>query len=410
MKIFGLFLLITISCCCHITGQQVKSDSFLKAYPTRILSHPTTESKNQIQQQLLLSRQQQIELTKQAQEKILFEKQKKELADKETQLLKLRFQNKQKELQLTRKAQAEILQKNQFEARINAAKKDKEIITQQNQISYNKKWNLFLIILFLIVAGFAAIAYYSQRRTKRLNAVIFKQHAELEQMGMVKDTILGVVSHDMRSPVNTLLAFTDLIKEGDITQDKLEVYLDQINLTLNHTSSLMNNLLSWAASQMQGFKTVIQPVDASLIAAGTIHFFSNRIAAKKILVTNKIEPGTFVMADANMLELIIRNLVSNALKYTEANGVIYFTAVAKENNMIIAVADTGVGMAEKKRNLFNSITMLQAESTAGTAKEKGTGLGLLLCKTFTRLLQGKITVQPNSEGQGCRFELVLPRG
>lgn len=392
MKRAGLLFMIKIICCCHIAGQQVKPDSLLKGYPTRVVSQPTTDSKNQMQQQLLLGRQQQMELTRQAQQKILFDKQKKELADKEAQLLKLRFQNKQNELQLTLKAQAATSQKNQFEARINAAKKDKEIITQQNEINYNKKWNLFLIILFLIVAGFAAIAYYSQRRTKRLNEVIFRQHAELEQMGMVKDTILGVVSHDMRSPVNTLLAFTDLIKEGDITQDKLEVYLDQINLTLNHTSSLMNNLLSWAASQMQGFKTVIEPVDASLVAADTIRSFSNGIAAKKILVTNKIVPGTLVMADANMMELVIRNLVSNALKYTETNGFITITAIAKENTMVIAVTDTGVGMGEKKRNLFNSTTMLQAESTTGTEKEKGTGLGLLLCKTFTRLMQGKITV------------------
>ena len=410
MKRTGLLLISSIIFFCHASGQENKRDSLLKTHQPRSATQPTTDSKNQIQQQLLLSRQQQVELARQAQQKALVENQKKELADKENQLLKLRFQNKQNELQLTRKTQAEALQKNQFEARINAAKKDKEIITQQNEISYNKKWNLFLIILFLIVAAFAAITYYSQRRTKRLNAVIFRQHAELEQMGIVKDTILGVVSHDMRSPVNTLLAFTDLIKEGDITQDKLEVYLDQINLTLNHTSSLMNNLLSWAASQMQGFTTDIQPVDVSLVATDSIHFFSNRIAAKKITVTNKIEPGTLVMADANMMELVIRNLVSNALKYTEANGFITLTAVAKEDTMVIAVADTGVGMSEKKRNLFNSTTMLQAESTAGTAKEKGTGLGLLLCKTFTRLMQGKITVQPSDEGQGCRFELVLPRG
>ena len=410
MKRTGLLLISIIIFFCQASGQENKKDSLLKTHQPRSATQPTTDSKNQIQQQLLLSRQQQVELARQAQQKALVENQKKELADKENQLLKLRFQNKQNELQLTRKTQAEALQKNQFEARINAAKKDKEIITQQNEISYNKKWNLFLIILFLIVAAFAAITYYSQRRTKRLNAVIFRQHAELEQMGIVKDTILGVVSHDMRSPVNTLLAFTDLIKEGDITQDKLEVYLDQINLTLNHTSSLMNNLLSWAASQMQGFTTDIQPVDVSLVATDSIHFFSNRIAAKKITVTNKIEPGTLVMADANMMELVIRNLLSNALKFTEENGFITITAVGKGNDMVIAVTDTGVGMSDKKRNLFNATTILQAESTAGTAKEKGTGLGLLLCKTFTRLMQGKITVQPNAEGQGCKFELVLPRG
>ncbi len=404
--ILVLFILVLHSSACF--GQQKKTDSLAQIHSPHSSNPQNGETKIQLQQQLLLGKQQQLEIVSQQQQKLILEQQKKELADKEKLLLELRVQKKQSELEQGRKTQAQVLLSNQLEARYNATVKDKQINNQQAEIGYNKRWNLFLVILFVIVAVFAAIAYYSQRKTKQLNAMISAQHDELEQMGMVKDTILGVVSHDMRTPVNTLISFTELIKEGDISAEKLGIYLDQINLTLNHTSALMNNLLNWAASQMQGFKPIIEKVDAAAVASNIIQSFSDRALVKKITLTHQVEAGTVVMADANMVDLVLRNLVSNALKYTWANGHIVMKAVTTPESVILSVSDTGMGMNDENITRFNSITMLPAESTTGTAREKGTGLGLLLCKTFTRLMNGKITVQKNKEGPGCSFELLLP--
>lgn len=409
MRITGILFVIQFICFSHVYGQRVKPDTLPKNRISSSANGPVNDTKIQLQQQLLLGRQQQLELNRQEQQRILLEKQKTELAEKEKQLLQLRVQKKQNELEQDRKTQAQILQQNQLEARVQQVQKDKQINAQQVEISNNRKWNLVLLIGFIVVASFAIIVYYSQRKTKRLNEVISQQRNEMEQMGMVKDTILGVVSHDMRSPVNTLLSFTELIKEGYITPEKLELYLDQINITLNHTSSLMNNLLNWAASQMQGFKTVITKVDAGVVTENLRESFADRIDNKKVLFTNGIAIGTLVMADANMLELVIRNLISNALKFTSINGKISVAAVAAGNHIIISVTDSGVGMPVEKMNRFNAEIMEQAESTLGTAKEKGTGLGLLLCKTFSRLMNGTISVGPNPNGQGCRFELALPK-
>jgi signal transduction histidine kinase len=409
MRISGILFIIQLVCFSHVYGQRAKPDTLPKPRISSTTNAPVNDTKLQLQQQLLLGRQQQLELNRQEQQRILLEKQKTELAEKEKQLLQLRVQKKQNELEQDRKTQAQILQKNQLEARVQQIQKDKQINAQQVEISNNRKWNLVLLIGFIVVASFAIIVYYSQRRTKRLNAVISQQRNEMEQMGMVKDTILGVVSHDMRTPVNTLLSFTELIKAGYITPEKLELYLDQINITLNHTSSLMNNLLNWAASQMQGFKTVIAKVDAGVITENLRESFADRIDNKKILFTNEIMIGTLVMADANMLELVIRNLISNALKFTAVNGKITVAAVASGDHIILSVTDSGVGMPVEKMNRFNAETLEQAESTLGTAKEKGTGLGLLLCKTFSRLMNGTISVGPNPNGQGCRFELALSK-
>ncbi|MEO7530644.1 MAG: ATP-binding protein [Sediminibacterium sp.] len=394
---------------CFVSGQQMKTDSIAKN-PSANIYQLGSANKIQLQQQLMLSRKNQLELVKQAQQKILVEKQKQQLAEKEKQLLELQVRSKQNELEQARKTQSQVLQKNKIQAQLNAAIKDKQINAQQVELGYNKKWNFFLVIGFVVVVIFASITYVVQRKTKRLNAVISSQHAELEQMGMVKDTILGVVSHDMRTPVNTLLAFSELIKDGDITTDKLSVYLDQINLTLNHTSSLMNNLLNWAASQMQGFKTMIEKVDAGSIAANIVLSFAERASIKKITLVNEVIPGTFVLADTNMMDLILRNLVSNALKFTAADGSIVIAANLLEKETIISVTDSGIGMAAENMDLFNSAILSPAKSTLGTAREKGTGLGLLLCKTFTRLMDGQISVQKNKDRIGSRFELTLPKG
>jgi signal transduction histidine kinase len=410
MKTTVVLFFFQLICFCHLYSQQPKTDTFQQSSGNTAITLPNTDSKIQLQQRLLLGREQQIALNRQEQQKILLEKQKTELVEKEKQLLQLRVQKKQNELEQGRKTQAQILQKNQLEARLLEIQRSRQINAQQAEIMNNRKWNLVLLISFITVCSFAIIVYDSQRKAKRLHSVISKQHNELEQMGMVKDTILGVVSHDLRSPVNTLLSFTELIKEGFITSDKLERYLDQINITLNHTSSLMNNLLNWSASQMQGFKTVIEKVNLGAVVTNIQSSFSDRIEGKKIIFKNEVEEFTWVMADANMLELVIRNLMSNALKFTPENGIISVAALASGNHVLIWVTDSGIGMPLKKMSRFNSESLEQSESTLGTAKEKGTGLGLLLCKTFTKLMNGTISVGPNPDKQGCRFELALPKG
>ncbi len=410
MRIKGLLCFIHLICFCHIYGQQLKPDTLPKLSGKFAGPTPNTDSRIQLQQVLLLGRQQQIELNRHEEQKKLLERQKTELAEKEKQLLELRVQKKQNELEQDRKTQAQVLQKNRLEARLSEIQKNKQINAQQAEIINNRKWNLVLLIGFLIVGSFAVIVYDSQRRTKRLNAMISQQHNELEQMGMVKDTLLGVVSHDLRSPVNTLLSFTELIKEGFITTDKLELYLDQINITLNQTSTLMNNLLNWAASQMQGFKTVIEKVNMGMVVTNVQQSFTDRMKDKKIIFRNEIEGWVSVTADANMVELVMRNLLSNAVKFTPVNGHISIAAVLTDDQVIISVTDSGVGMPSVKMERFNSEKLAQAETTLGTAKEKGTGLGLLLCKTFSRLMNGNISVRSNPDGQGCRFELALPKG
>ncbi len=364
----------------------------------------------QLQQIKLLSRQQQLLLAEQEKQKALYDQQKLALAEQEKQLLELRFQKKQGELIQEKRMAEQEFQKNKMQAKMNAIVKDRQINAQQSVIASNRKWNLSLTIMITIVVLFAAFTVYNERKTKKLNAIISIQHAELAEISLVKDTLLSVVSHDMRAPVNSLLAFTELINEGDISNEKLGLYLNQISTTLHHTSSMMNNMLSWAASQMHGFKTEIKPIDIGIFSQEIIASFRERAAAKDISIKNELTTGLIVNADKNMVDLIIRNLLSNALKYTLKGGSIRLTCMEDKQELVLTLADNGIGMDSNKMNRFNAPAKSPLESTLGTEQERGTGLGLLLCKTFVYLMKGKMIAYQNPTGRGTCFDLILQKG
>lgn len=365
------------------------------------------QDNGQLQQTLLLSRQQQLEQAEQNKQKQIYEQQKQALSLQEKQLMELKFQKNKRELELEKKNAEQIAKQIQLQSKIREYVKDEEIRAQEKELLIKRKWNFYLTILFFLVMGFASVTYFIQRRTKQLNAVISKQHAELEEMGMVKDTLLGVVSHDMRTPVNSLLSFSELLKAGAISEEKMGLYLDQISHTLNQTSATMNNLLNWSATQMQGFNPNIISVDMALVAEEILEHFIDRAKAKKINIQNDIEIGCLVMADKNMAELILRNLLSNAIKYSREYDSISITAKDAGEKIVILVSDEGVGMEDDKIQFFNKPDKKPLKSTLGTAREKGTGLGLLLCKTFASLMKGTLQVVKNKNNKGLVFELGL---
>lgn len=397
------FLFIFLLCICNQCISQRAKDL------DSVSSNSVVQKNSLLQQTMLLSRQQQADLVEQAKQKQLYEQQKLALTEQEKQLMELKFQKNQRELLLEKKNAEQAAKQIQLQSRMREYVKDEEIKAQNKELASKREWNFYLTLLFVIVMGFATVAYSIQRKTKRLNEVIKVQHAELEEMGMVKDTILGVVSHDMRLPVNSLLSFSELLKAGAISEEKMGLYLDQISNTLNHSSATMNNLLNWTATQMQGFNPSIVTVDMALIAEDVMENLVDRAKTKKISFRNDIEIGCNVLADKNMSELVIRNLLSNAIKYCSAYDNILITAREEGEKMVIAVKDEGIGMSDENMRLFNSSSKTPLKSTNGTASEKGTGLGLLLCKTFARLMDGSIRVSRNNNGKGLTFELILPR-
>lgn len=380
----------------EITRKQLKLDFSIKENDYK-LSQQITDGK--LRQQVLLAKQQEQSLQ--------LKQQQLQLVNKEKDLQRLTYLAKQAELQNAQQVQASLMQKNAMQAKYDNDVNGKQIAKQKLQISYDENVKLILGGAIGLALIFTAFIFYNQRKTVKLNRIISLQKEELEKISVVKDKIFSVVSHDMRAPVNSLISFIDILDAGAIPQEKLALYSKELKQNLSYTSALMNNLLNWAASQMQGFKAVSEKFDLSVLAGETVLTLQHHIIQKKVIVTNKIATNTIVNADRNMMAAVLRNIISNAVKYSYTAGAV--TLNSKYNTAAgctIFINDEGTGMSDAALAHFNAHSQQPAESKRGTANEKGTGLGLLLCKTFIEQMGGNIKAY-NTE-KGMCFEVLLP--
>ncbi len=351
----------------------------------------------------------QLLIAKQQQQELILRQQQLALSDKEKSLQRLTFLKKQADLENEKQYQTNLLKQQELSAKLDKELKDKKIILQQIEIKFNQKLSTFLGFLALILFGIAIFVYYIKRKTAQLNKVVSEQKTELEKLGKVKDRIFSVVGHDMRSPVNSLISFIQLLEDGNMEQQKLNKYAGHLKNTLTYTSAMMENLLNWASSQMQGFKPVIENFDIQLCVDEVVNALKEIAQQKNIRIENNIEPGKLCLADMNMTKLVLRNLIGNAIKFTREMGVIKISVTENTDQMFIAVSDTGVGLSPIQIEKFNLLGFDESgKTTLGTNKEKGTGIGLMLCRTFTALMKGSLQVQ-SQENVGSVFTLILPK-
>lgn len=250
---------------------------------------------------------------------------------------------------------------------------------------------------------------YEKRTKEQLIAQkeeIQKQAAELEQLNTYKDKTFSVLSHDLRGPLNSLSSTMMLVEEGVMSPDDLNEALPVINRQLASLNMLVDNLLNWAKSHMQGAgNQKIERVDVSRLVADNLAITQVTAEQKGIDLINDTPAGIAAMADAGQLNVVIRNLLNNAIKFTGKGGRITVRSMVAGKQLSISVADTGVGMTrEQQDKLFKATT---GGSTYGTAGEKGVGIGLLLSYEFVKANSGEIAVE-SQQGIGTTFTVTLP--
>ncbi|MBC6113063.1 tetratricopeptide repeat-containing sensor histidine kinase [Pedobacter sp. CCM 8938] len=376
----------------EITRQQMRIDFGVKERDYLFRQKITD---GELQRQFLLAKQQQQQLK--------LRKQELAISDRDNDLQRINYLTKKHELENAKKLQ----KSDSISAQLQSIISNKKISTQEQQIKFDWKVKIFLTVGITLVLLTAVIIFFNQRKTTRLNKIINKQKRELEQLSRVKDRIFSVVSHDMRTPVNSLISFIQMLEEGNIEQDKLNRYAASLKNNLTYTSTMMENLLNWAASQMQGFNPYLEELNVQETTTEVINTLKQHALQKNISVNNHIEEGTFCKADSNMLSLVLRNLISNAIKFTPNEGSVTINAVTVNDELHINVSDTGVGMSPAQISHFNKPGYLgSGVSTLGTNKEKGTGLGLLLCRTFISLMDGEISVNADYKS-GSQFVISL---
>lgn len=367
------------------------------------------EKEYQTNQQLAENRiaQQQAFALQQQQVLSLKEKQL-QLTNREKQIQQLNYLKKQAELENAKKLSAAQLKQKDLEKKIEIGIADQKLKDQQVQLSNNQRINYILGLFALLVTVAAILAYKAKQKLEKLNQLVLLQKSELEEMGRVKDKIFSIVSHDMRAPVNSLMAFGTILEEDQIPQEKLALYIDQIRGTLDHTSTMMENLLNWASSQMQGFEPIMEMVDVSLLLRDCIQEMDTALYKKQITLNNQIIDPLFVFGDKNMIALVIRNLLNNALKFSYPKSQIGIWAnTGSDVSYTLSISDEGMGLSPEKLALINSEKLRSLSSSLGTNNEKGTGLGLMLCKHFALLMGGSIRAI-STLGKGSEFQLKLP--
>jgi signal transduction histidine kinase len=242
--------------------------------------------------------------------------------------------------------------------------------------------------------------------------IVAKEKAEeseiqLKELNATKDKLFSIIAHDLRSPFNSIIGFLELLTENvnSFKASEREYLLNTINSSAKNTLILLDNLLNWAKSQTGQINFMPEKVVLSTIMY-EIFELSGSNAKNKNIVLNYIPSEEIeVFADLNMIKTVLRNLISNAIKFTNSNGKINVHAVLKDIYIEIAVSDNGVGLDEKSQNkLFNLETN---KSSSGTENEKGTGLGLILCKEFVEKNGGKLWVE-SELGKGSNFKFTLP--
>lgn len=245
--------------------------------------------------------------------------------------------------------------------------------------------------------------------TVRKNAEIAlkKSEKQLRQLNATKDKFFTIIGHDLKNPITTLLGFTELVRDMHHTfePEELQTILTEINTSANQLHKLLQNLLDWAQTQTGRIKYEPQKVDLHLACHQNIELLKYTASKKNISIQNEIPVQTFTNADLNMLDTIMRNLLTNAIKFTPSGGHITITHTPQNGFHQIAITDTGVGLTSGQiQRLFQ---IQHTHSTKGTNEEPGTGLGLILCHEFIGMHKGKIWAE-SSPNQGTTFFFTLP--
>jgi signal transduction histidine kinase len=261
-------------------------------------------------------------------------------------------------------------------------------------------------IVFIVILVSLYLLYQSNKERRRINKELERQQRKLEEMNSVKDKMLAIIAHDLRSPMASMKGMLYMLEEEDFTKQEIGEMAAQLNISITRNISMMDNLLVWAQEQMSGLELDIKPVDAHDVTEKVFSNFELQVKKKGITLINKVPKELKVLADVNLITLILRNLVSNSIKFShEGDEVVVSTSRSASGEVVFEVIDTGIGIPEEKRD---SLFSMKVESRSGTKNEKGSGLGLQLCKEFVEKQGGEINVE-STEGKGTIFQFSLPK-
>lgn len=288
---------------------------------------------------------------------------------------------------------------------INQLKKEKQ---QQHKESQQKTFlNISLMITTIVFIIMLLVIWRKNKYKTATNLLLNKQKEELEETLLLKDKVFSIVSHDLRSPIASLNAVLPMLDPDTLDKDSYQELKDKLTLQVQNLHYVLDNLLIWSRSRMKGISgNENTRFQLKKQADFSVNLLKTLAQQKEINILNQIAENLYYTADSQHFDIIIRNLLLNAIKFTPVKGIIALSSEEDNNNIRISVTDNGIGMTQDQvGRLFQLKTHF---TTPGTQKEKGTGLGLLICAEYAAANNWNIQVKSEPD-KGSQFSLILPK-
>ena len=250
---------------------------------------------------------------------------------------------------------------------------------------------------------------FETEQTRKQAEIEHLKNVELARANATKDKFFSIIAHDLKNPFITIKSFINIMKNSinELSKEKILVLVNELEKNADNTYKLLENILDWSRIQTGTIKFDPTGIELQPVVMRILSVQKQITDLKKIEIKSNIPENLKIYADIFMFQTIIRNLLSNAVKFTHEQGKIQISAEEKRDFVTIKIKDSGIGI--KKENLDLLFRIDSKFTTIGTAKEKGTGLGLIICKEFIEKNNGKISVQ-SEYGKGTTFTITIPSG
>ncbi|WP_053972288.1 tetratricopeptide repeat protein [Mangrovimonas sp. ST2L15] len=299
-----------------------------------------------------------------------------------------------------------------------------DLVTEQQVLDSQKELNRLKLIFYaligalLVVSTFLVLIYMKrnnrikymrelEEKNKKIELqkeALSEQAQHLEEINKVKDKLFSIVSHDLKDSLTSIKGFIDLLRDGSLTKEEFNNLIPELSENANNASLLLFNLLNWSKSQMQSLEAKPTLFDVQEVFEEKVQLLEQKLQNKSIKLRDKTLKD-FIYADKSMVEIIIQNLMTNAIKFSRPGDTITVSNHISGGKAIISISDTGVGISKENIDkLFKNTSF----TTTGTNNEKGTGLGLTICKELVELNHGQIWVESDLN-VGTTFYVELPK-
>ncbi|WP_127846061.1 tetratricopeptide repeat protein [Psychroflexus aestuariivivens] len=290
---------------------------------------------------------------------------------------------------------------------------DKKLLKKQLQVERRENYIIYLSIVLGVLLLLTILLLFHRRNKNETNKILLEKNKEIQiknnklnESNDQKNKLFSIISHDLRSPLNSLSQLFDLYNKDQLEEKEIKAWLPEINKNIESTKLLIDNLLNWASESLNQSNIEKQELNLFQEVQSKNNFFDSNLKQKGVKIINKVDENFEIFIDQNSLKIVLRNLISNAIKFTDIGDKITISAIHKDGFDRVCVQDTGLGMSQEvAESLFKKNNLVSA---IGTKAEKGKGIGTLLCKNFIEENDGLIWVDFTEIDKGTRICFEVP--